>query len=592
MRNSTRWESILKFVLIIAILTVIGSVIILALVPPVSRDALTHHLAVPKLYLKHGGIYEIPAIVFSYYPMNLDFLYLAALYFGNDIVPKFIHFIFALLCAWLVFSHLKRRLNSFWALLGMLFYLSLPIIVKLSITVYVDLGLVFFSTATIIGLFRWIENRFKIQYLLLAAFCCGLALGTKYNGLIVLFLLSAVVPIVFLKSSGHAVKTDAFTSRSAKYSIQLKAAGYGAIFCLTALLVFSPWMIRNYIWRGNPIYPLYQSVFNPPRAIPAEAKGAVRGADQNDTRKIPAIRKSHSKWSSIALRSVVYHESWWEIALIPVRIFFQGQDDSPKHFDGKLNPYLFLLPFCAFIQLKRNPATLRIEKIILAAFIVLYIVYAFLQTDMRIRYIAPIIPPTVMLSVFGLHNLACGITNRWGNLPRRIAPGLVLMLAGALLTYNGIYIYQQFKHVNPFSYLSGQVSRDEYIVKYRPEYLVIQHVNQHLPDSAKILGLYLGNRGYYFDREILFGNGLFQKIVKKGNSPVYIKENLQKLGFTHLIIRYDLFNRWAEKQLVSGEKERVVKFFEKYLFKLYSQAGYGLFQFHDHETSQDVRRIK
>ena len=166
----------------------IASIVILSWVPPVSRDALTHHLAVPKLYLKQEGIYEIPSIKFSYYPMNLDLLYMVPLYFGNDIIPKFIHFVFALLAAGLIYSYLRKKLGSAWGLLGALLFLSLPIIVKLSITVYVDLGLVFFSTASLLAFLKWIESRFKIKYLLLSAVCCGLALGTKYNGLIVLFI--------------------------------------------------------------------------------------------------------------------------------------------------------------------------------------------------------------------------------------------------------------------------------------------------------------------------------------------------------------------------------------------------------------------
>ena len=66
------------------IASVILGVLILASVPPVSRDALTHHLTIPKMYLAHGGIYEIPSIQFSYFPMNLDLLYLSALYFKQD----------------------------------------------------------------------------------------------------------------------------------------------------------------------------------------------------------------------------------------------------------------------------------------------------------------------------------------------------------------------------------------------------------------------------------------------------------------------------------------------------------------------------
>jgi hypothetical protein len=78
--------------LILTLLAVlIVSIVILSCVPPVSKDALVHHLAIPKLYLKHGGIYEIPFMPFSYYPMNLELLYMIPLFFGNDIVPKFIH---------------------------------------------------------------------------------------------------------------------------------------------------------------------------------------------------------------------------------------------------------------------------------------------------------------------------------------------------------------------------------------------------------------------------------------------------------------------------------------------------------------------
>jgi len=114
----TRGITALKIILAGLVLILIASVIILSWVPPVSRDALIHHLTVPKLYLKNGGIFEIPFMDFSYYPMNLDLLYLIPLYFGNDIIPKFIHFSFALLTACLVFCYLRRRINSIYAMIG------------------------------------------------------------------------------------------------------------------------------------------------------------------------------------------------------------------------------------------------------------------------------------------------------------------------------------------------------------------------------------------------------------------------------------------------------------------------------------------
>lgn len=575
--DALKKHTFLNLLLVGILALLIVSTIILSWVPPVSRDALTHHLAVPKLYVEHGGIYEIPAIIFSYYPMNLDLLYVIPLYFGNDIVPKFIHFMFALLTAWLIYAYLVKRLGALWAFFGAIFFLSLPIIVKLSITAYVDLGLVFFSTAALIGLIKWIENRFQVKFLILSAICCGLALGTKYNGLIALFILTVFIPFVFISDAKKKIKVSDSGDKSPLIKIQLKAVGLGAIFIFIALLVFSPWMIRNYIWRANPIYPLYDQIFNPHRPVSpdtqTEQQMLENAADPEQTSKAKSTR-----WSPFAIRKVIYGERWWEIALIPVRIFFQGRDDSPKHFDGKLSPFLFLLPFFSLFQINRNSPALRTEKKIFIFFAILFILYAFSMTSIRIRYFAPIIPPLVILSIFGFHNIADALTNRWEHLPNWFSKGCILFLGVAVLSYNGIYIFQQFNYVQPFSYLSGQMDRDAYIVKYRPEYSIFQYANRNLSDNSKILGLFLGNRRYYSDRELIFGVNEFRERVYRSDSADILFKDLKKNGYTHVIIRFDLFNRWTRKQLDQRKKEMLKAFFTAYLQLILSKDGYGLFE--------------
>ncbi|MCA1785832.1 MAG: glycosyltransferase family 39 protein, partial [Desulfobacteraceae bacterium] len=257
-----------------AVFCTIGFVSLLALVPPVSRDALTHHLFIPNLYLQHGGIYEIPHISFSYYPMNLDLLYLIPLYSGNDILPKFIHFAFGLITAGMIYRYLSRRINTTYALLGSLFFLTIPVIVRLSSTVYVDLGLICFLFASMLYLFHWIESGFKPKYLLISAVFCGLALGTKYNGLVGLFLLGLFTAFVYARY--HAGKK--------LYTV--KSIGWAAAFVMAAMIVFSPWMIRNMAWTGNPVYPLYNSVFNPDQ-------GKVKDPDSDGTVLEKRPRMSH-----------------------------------------------------------------------------------------------------------------------------------------------------------------------------------------------------------------------------------------------------------------------------------------------------------
>jgi 4-amino-4-deoxy-L-arabinose transferase-like glycosyltransferase len=576
-QKNEQWERFVKIALLLLFVALIDAIILLSWVPPVSRDALTHHLAVPKLYLEHGGIYEIPSIIFSYYPLNLDLLYIIPLYFGNDIVPKFIHFMFALLTAWLIYAYLVKRLGAIWALFGAIFFLSLPIIVKLSITVYVDLGLVFFSAAALISLLKWIENRFQVKFLILSAICCGLALGTKYNGLIALFILTVFIPFVYINNSKKKCHAEDSADKAILIKIQLKAVGFGAIFFLIALLVFSPWMIRNYVWKANPIYPLYDQIFNHPKPISPDPQTDHQILESVvDPQQTSKAKPTH--WGSFAIRKVIYGESWWEIALIPARIFFQGQDDSPKRFDGKLSPFLLLLSFFAFFQINSNSAALRTERKIFIFFTVFFVLYAFFMTSIRIRYIAPIIPPLVILSIFGFHNIASAFTNRWKNLPNWFSKGCILFLGGALLSYNGIYIFQQFNYIQPFSYLSGQMGRDEYILKYRPEYSIYQYANRNLPDNSKILGLFLGNRRYYSDQELIFGVNEFKESVNRSDSADILLKELKKNGYTHVIIRFDLFNRWTSKQFGERKKEMLKEFFRVYIQPILSKDGYGLFE--------------
>ena len=558
----------MKAVLVGLLAAVVISIGVLACVPPISRDALIHHLALPKLYLKHGGIYEISSVSFSYYPMNLDLLYMIPLYFGNDIIPKYIHFAFGLLTALFIFRYLRKRLDDVYALLGVLLFLSLPIVVKLSITVYVDLGLIFFSTAALFYLFEWMHNQYKLRYLVLSAVCCGLGLGTKYNGLIAFFLLTIFVVLIFIKSSADNVNR------------QYKAIGFGVIFMLVSVAVFSPWAIKNYIWTRNPVYPLYNSWLNS-RTAETVYPEAVMTPDSDEELQNPKfdVNDSKGKLGHFALRKIFFKEKWWETLLIPVRIFFQGRDDNPKYFDGRLSPLLFFLPIFAFWGIKEDSPAFRIEKQILISFSILFILYAFVQTDMRIRYISPVIPPLVLLSMFGLRNLIYLFRNRFSGNIRKLGLAGVYLGVAILLGLNALYVYHQFNYVSPLNFISGRVGRDVYIERYRPEYAAIQFVNKEAPNSGIILGVFLGNRSYYSNRPMTFE---FQKFLlgtfRQNFSVEEVKANLTTAGITHLIVRYDLFNQWVDNNFNDQQKERLALFFTKHMDLIFSKGGYGVFQ--------------
>ena len=552
---------IISITLIIFLIVLVVTTILLGSVPPVDRDALTHHLFVPKLWIKHGGIYEIPEIIFSYYPMNLDLLYTIPLYFGNDIIPKYIHYLFAILTGWLIYRHLKIRIGNNYGLLGAIFFLSIPIIVKLSITVYVDLGLVFFTTASLLSLLQWANTNFKFRYILLAGIFCGLSAGTKYNGLISIFILTLFVPIIFQRYSPNERQSN------------FKAIFYGLVFAAVTVLAFSPWLMKNYIWTGNPIYPLHNSLINRIELHETAATQSITEEAKSTLQEFTGKGRG-----SFIVRKTLYNESWWQILLLPIRMFFEGQDDDPRFFDGKLTPFLFILPISALIFKSRTPQEAR-EKRFLFSFTLLYFFLTFFQEALRIRYIVSIVPPLVILSMYGLNGLTDAIFC-WMERNNAKTPTMVVIVAGIsflMLGYNTQYILNQFKIVAPFPYVREEISRDQYITAFRPEYPAIQYANSKLPSEAKVLCIFLGNRGYYMDFQPVFeqpySGGVFSRFLASEAPQHSIFDEMHNQGISHILFRTDLTAEWLQR-LNNRDRLRIAPLFSNAERPLWSGNGH------------------
>ena len=549
-----------KFFYILCFLIFIQNIFILLLssVPPISRDALIHHLALPKMYLLHGGIYEIPSMHFSYFPMNLDLLYLLPLYFKFDIGAKYVHFVFALLTAGLIYRYLKDPLGRIYGMIGTLLFLTIPIIVKLSVTVYVDLGLIFFSCASLYFFLKWHDSQFQIRYLIYCGIACGLALGTKYNGLILLLIMAAFISFAYSRKMNGSVVKSTTLGRNIH---SLKGLLWGGAFVSIALIIFSPWMARNLIWKNNPIYPLYNNVFNSPASVVQSSVQQVESEPQN------------AFW----MRRHVYNESFMQTVFIPIRAFFQGQDDNPKYFDGKLNPFLLLLPLFSFIRVRdKQLAALQSHRNIFAVFAIIFILFVLFQADFRIRYMAPALPPLVVLSVFGLKNIAALLSQRKAAFAGLLGQGVVFMLVTVAFVYNINYLRHQFDYIQPFDYLSGKVDRNTYVSRYRLEQPVIVEANKILPKDAQVLCLSIGDRTYYVERSVHLAEDFYDR-KDGGYTEDDLLRKLSRYGTTHIIFHRDGYRNWV-KTLKNEEMSTFENVFRKYTKVLYEKNGVQLLE--------------
>jgi len=529
-------KSRLGFFLWLCIFLVMVAEVCLGLLPPTARDELTHHLAVPKLYAAAGRIFEIAFDYPSFYPMLLEMLFTPWVTWGWDFVPKLIHGLFGFLIGLLLYCHLARRLSPLYGLLGFFLFVSTPAILRLGNWAYVDLGLVFYATGSLLCILNWVEGReigkSQPRWFVLAGLLAGFAAATKPNGLLVLLILFLALAWSLRRQKttiGHA-------------TVQLAA------LALLAVVPLLPWLARNFVWKGNPFFPFFSSFFAQVKSGTVAGGGAELGI--------------------LAKRHLLYGESAWEIAALPLRLFFSGRDDSPQYFDGVLNPMLIL-----FIPWAFNGKWIE-EKKILLGFAALQLFFGIFMADLRVRYILPLVPPLVILLVYGVHNIYLRIAR-----PAYLFAAIVFLVA-----LNGIYLWDYVQSVSALSFLTGRENRDEYLTRVLPDYRVMQYANRNLPGAARIYLLFMGRRAYYCERDYFHDGGdnasLLLAVIGAAKNSEEIEIGLRKKRLTHLMVRKDLLIRFLENNLTADNAKKWDGFVRVHLRSLYQDERYAVFQIH------------
>ena len=529
--RETNW---LGRVIWLAIFLILVSEVVLSMVPPTARDELTHHLAIPRLYANAGKIIEVPIAPYSYFPMLLDMLYTPWVYWGYDSVPKLIHGLFGFLTGLLLHAYLSRRMNAVYGLLGFFFFISVPVVLRLSHLAYVDLGTMFYATAALLCLLRWREKKDSWRWLVLAALSAGFAAATKPNGLVAFFLSFCLFVFMLVREPSRGTKTI----------FEL------ACFAGVAALPFLPWLVKNWWQTSNPFFPLLGNLF------PATGGG---GGGTPGTFVGLGI---------FARRVLLYGESWWQIAALPLRVFFFGRDDDPRYFDGVLSPVLILFLPWAF------KGKWIEEKKLLMSFALLYFAYALFLSDLRIRYILPIVPPLVVLFVYGVFNIYLSIKQ-----PAYLVAVLVFFAA-----FHGFHLWRYIEEVAPLRYITGQESRDAYLTRFLPGYPVFAYINRELSPRAKIYLLFVGRRAYYCERDYFHDGGelpgLLLSAIQSAKDPVQIVETLKTKSITHLMIREDLLAQFLRNNLDASQGTLWNAFVIQHLDLRFRDRGYALYELH------------
>ncbi|MBU4487378.1 MAG: glycosyltransferase family 39 protein, partial [Candidatus Delongbacteria bacterium] len=486
---------------------------ILSLRPIVSRDALKLHMAFPNLWKDESFLFfnKFNAKI-ELGMMNLDYLYTILLkFFEWEQLPKIVHATFLIMTGILIYLFVKKRFSEKYAIWSYLLILTIPINTRLASEVYVDLGLLFFSTVSVIFYIKSTEAEFNYKYLLISSLTCGLAAGTKYNG----FVFSAIMCLVVFMGLSRKLCT-------------IKAAKHIVLYVFIIFVTISPWLYRNYMGSGNPFYPLFSGIFG--STIP---EPEVLLFDPSDAKEIFLRLKSG--------------ETIYEIFLIPLRFFFTGKDHDFLQFDGVLNPFiLFLLPFAFFWVKDKIGLKIKVELLIIFVFIILFASFYDLQ---RIRWALPFLAPFIILITAGYYNILESTKNY------KIKVCLALLISVPIFAFNMVYLRNFVIQTDMIPYFTQKIDKNEYLRKHLSMYDIYEFINQNTPENSVIYDVLCGNRYYYVKRKYVCTDSnlnwwIFNVTYKNGSAEDYYKlisslPNTDGLKADYLLIKpkiyYDTF---------------------------------------------------
>jgi hypothetical protein len=220
-----------------------------SMLPSIDFDVLEYHLQGPKEYYRAGRIAFLPHNVYTSMPFGVEMLHLAAMEVMGDwwwggLAGQLLVALFAPAAAVLVAGAATRGGSTRAAWFAAVVYLSTPWIYRLAVLAYVEGPLCFHHAALVWAAVRGFLDRSISRRAIwgLIGLLAGCAMGCKYPALI-----SAVLPF------GALSLIDARRSRSVA-PVLCYVVGWG--------VVMGPWLVKNVMDTGNPVYPLANTIFH------------------------------------------------------------------------------------------------------------------------------------------------------------------------------------------------------------------------------------------------------------------------------------------------------------------------------------------
>jgi hypothetical protein len=238
-----------------------------AMLPSTDFDANEYHLQGPKEYFQNGCIEFLPHNVYTSFPFGTEMLTLLAMVLRGDwyrgaLAGKTVLACFAPLTAFALFAAGRKWFGSLAGGFAAFIYLSTPWVYRFSTIAGAEGGLCCFLFLALFAALlavekssavdggSWIVDRGSSGRMwLLVGLFSGSAMACKYPGV-----LSVVIPIAIVAAVASFRFARGVPDSSGWHRPLLW-------FAIGTAITIGPWLAKNAVETGNPVYPLMYRMF-------------------------------------------------------------------------------------------------------------------------------------------------------------------------------------------------------------------------------------------------------------------------------------------------------------------------------------------
>jgi 4-amino-4-deoxy-L-arabinose transferase-like glycosyltransferase len=455
-----------------------------AMSPSRDFDVREYHLQGPKEWLQNGQVTFLEHNVYTSFPFLSEMLTLIGMIVRADwwegaLVGKLVLMSFAPLSALAVFAVGRRWFGATVGLLAATIHLTTPWTYRISIIAYSEGALTFFLIAALLAIGMVVEKRLSFEDRSPLAFVAGLlagsAMASKYPGVI-----SVVIPL-------GGVLCVCWLKRRDRTTLKWMFA-----FAVGVCLTVGPWLAKNRVQTGNPVYPLVYSVF-----------GGVDWDAALDARWQKAHGPDHHKLSDLGRKA------------LDVAIYSDWQ-----------SPLLFAFAPLALLNTRRRPA------ILLWLFVLWLFLTWWLLTHRIDRFWVPMIPVVCILAGAGMASRAEVAWRRY--------VGVVFV---AVIGFNFVLSTSGLGGYNAWL-------TDLYDARQSSTKAGLRILNARLPEDARVLCV---GEAEVFDAEFdllyntVFDECLLQRWATDENGqldPDRLRQRLKDEQITHIYVNWQEILRY------------------------------------------------